>query len=206
MQQTAKSIACGTQAKPASKARFSSTGFERWAGPPPVCRCKHGTRDARTKHCGRRGRGVSPCRSARPFGGEGTSKRPAAPSRTGRGAMMRVRSNPHPEEARSAVSKGEAEGVTGLHPSRRAQERAPQDEGLRARAPTIFANLDPLYMSQLTPHHSCCKLPGAVVVFRQGFSFLERCVAYGPVYVPIAYLHRASAAPEGREALPVSHP
>ena len=35
---------------------------------------------------------------------------------------------PHPEEARSAVSKDGSESVPCRHPSRRARERAPQDE------------------------------------------------------------------------------
>ena len=42
------------------------------------CPCADGMRDARIKTCGRRGRGETPCRSARPYGGQGT-RRPASP-------------------------------------------------------------------------------------------------------------------------------
>ena len=73
-------------------------------------------------------------------------------SRTKHGAMTCVyTSHPHPEEARSAVSKGRGQGPsgesiavrrtaslrspTGLHPSRRAQERARQGEVWNRNAP-----------------------------------------------------------------------
>ena len=51
----------------ASEARFSSHARRRGAGPPPVCR-ESGIRAARINNCGRRGRGETPCRSARPSG------------------------------------------------------------------------------------------------------------------------------------------
>ena len=90
----------------ASEARFSSTIYGVGLDHCP-CAAKAACGMPASKQCGRRGRGETPCRSARPFGqGKATGDR-RTPSRTGRGAMTCVWAsaeprthhlNPHPEE------------------------------------------------------------------------------------------------------------